>query len=164
MVQMTGSFTQVSAEGYEDVLKALNVGFMLRKAATASTPVMTITEAGGKWNMITKTTMKSAELNFELGKEFDEETTDGRKCKTTVTVEGNKMITNQRATKAGEKDVLVIREFDDDGINYSITVDGVVSNQRFKSPLSHYYSVVWSVLGWRCILVQDDHGYLLHLQ
>merc|ERR1712212_1210847 len=105
MVLMTGSFTQVSAEGYEDVLKALNVGFMLRKAATASTPVMTITEAGGKWNMITKTT---------------------------VTVEGNKMITNQRATKPGEKDVLVIREFDDDGINYSITVDGVVSNQRFK--------------------------------
>ena len=103
-----GSFTQVSAEGYEDVLKALNVGFMLRKAATASTPVMTITEAGGKWNMITKTTMKSAELTFELGKEFDEETTDGRKCKTTVTVEGNKMITNQRATKPGEKDVLVV--------------------------------------------------------
>jgi len=129
---MTGSFTQVSAEGYEDVLKALNVGFMLRKAATASTPVMTITEAGGKWNMITKTTMKSSEISFELGKEFDEETADGRKCKTTVTVEGNKMILSQKATKPGEKDALAIREFDDDGINYTLTVEGAVSKQRFK--------------------------------
>ena len=65
MVQMTGSYTRVSEEGYEDVLKALNVGFMLRKAALASTPTMTITEAGGSWTMITKTTMKSMELKFK---------------------------------------------------------------------------------------------------
>ena len=64
MVQMTGSYTRVSEEGYEDVLKALNVGFMLRKAALASTPTMTITEAGGQWNMVTKTTMKSIDLKF----------------------------------------------------------------------------------------------------
>jgi len=132
MVQMTGSYTQVSAEGYEDVLKALNVGFMLRKAAMASTPVMTISEAGGKWNMITKTSMKSIDISFKLGEEFDEETTDGRKCKTTVTLDGNKMVTTQRNTKDGEPNVVVVREFDDDGINYSITVAGVVSNQRFK--------------------------------
>ena len=60
----SGTFTRVSEEGYEDFLKVLNVGFMLRKAAMASTPVMTITEAGGNWTMITKTTMKSVELKF----------------------------------------------------------------------------------------------------
>ena len=65
MVQMTGSYTRVSEEGYEDVLKALNVGFMLRKAALASTPTMTITEAGGSWTLVTKTTMKSMELKFK---------------------------------------------------------------------------------------------------
>ena len=31
MVQMTGTYTRVSEENYEEVLKALNVGFMLRK-------------------------------------------------------------------------------------------------------------------------------------
>ena len=41
---MTGSYTQTSNEGYEDFLKKLNVGFILRKAAMASTPVMTIAE------------------------------------------------------------------------------------------------------------------------
>ena len=41
---LTGSYTQTSNEGYEEFLKKLNVGFILRKAAMASTPVMTIAE------------------------------------------------------------------------------------------------------------------------
>ena len=98
----------MSKENYEEFLKALNVGFILRKAAMASTPVMMISEAGGKWTMVTKTTVKSIELSFCLGEEFDEDTTDGRKCKTTVTMDGNKLITNQKATKAGEKDVVAV--------------------------------------------------------
>ena len=104
----SGSYTQTSKDNYEEFLKALNVGFILRKAALASTPVMTISEAGGKWTMITKTTVKSIELNFKLGEEFEEDTTDGRKCKTTVTMDGNKLITNQKAVKAGEKDVVAV--------------------------------------------------------
>ena len=35
--------------------------------------------------MVTSTKLKSIELNFTLGVEFDETTTDGRTCKTTVT-------------------------------------------------------------------------------
>ena len=107
---LLGTYTQVSSENYEEFLKALNVGFIIRKAALASTPVMSISEAGGKWTMITKTTVKSIELNFELGKEFEETTTDGRKCKTTVTMDGNKLITNQKATKSGDKDVVAVCE------------------------------------------------------
>merc|ERR1712111_78697 len=121
-----------SNEGYEDLLKKLNVGFILRKAAMASTPVMTIAEDGGKWTMITKTTVKSIELNFELGKEFEETTTDGRKCKTTVTMDGNKLITNQKATKSGDKDVVAVREFDDEGLTMKTTCEGVTATQRYK--------------------------------
>merc|ERR1712018_1109062 len=131
MVQITGSYTRVSEEKYEDLLKALNVGFMLRKAAMASTPVMTITNDGGNWTMVTKTTMKSVELKFKLGEEFDEETTDGRKCKTTVTMDGNKLVTNQKA-QGGGKDALAVREFSDDGVVMTITVDGVSCKQVFK--------------------------------
>ena len=61
---LPGTYTQTSAEGYEDFLKALGVGFILRKAALASTPVMTIAEEGGNWTMITKTSMKGIELKF----------------------------------------------------------------------------------------------------
>merc|ERR550519_2321299 len=107
MVQITGNYTQISNEGYEDFLKALGVSFLLRKAAMASTPVMT-----------TKTSMKSIELKFRLGEEFEEDTTDGRHCKTTVTLEGNTMTTKQKATKGGQKDV---QEFTDDGISLTMS-------------------------------------------
>merc|ERR1712212_155907 len=132
MVQITGSYTQTSNEGYEEFLKKLNVGFILRKAAMASTPVMTIAEEGGNWTMITKTTVKSIELRFRLGEEFEETTTDGRKCKTTVSLAGNKMTTSQKATKAGEKDVTVVRSFDDGGITVTLTCEDVVCTQKYS--------------------------------
>merc|ERR1711897_5247 len=72
MAPITGTYTQVSSEKYEEFLKALGVGFILRKAALASTPVMTISEDGGNWTMVTKTTVKSIELKFRLGEEFEE--------------------------------------------------------------------------------------------
>merc|ERR1712128_365431 len=128
----TGNYTQTSKENYEDFLKALNIGFILRKAAMASTPVMSITEEGGHWTMTTRTSLKAIELKFKLGEEFEEDTTDGRKCKTTVTMEGNKLITNQKATKAGEKDVVAVRNFNDDGLTMTMTCDGVTSTQKFK--------------------------------
>merc|ERR1712032_782097 len=100
MAPITGTYTQVSCEKYEEFLKALGVGFILRKAALASTPVMTISEEGGNW--------------------------------TVVTLEGNTMTTTQNATKAGEKNVAVVREFNDEGLTYKATCDGVTSTQKFK--------------------------------
>merc|ERR1712116_4240 len=105
MAPITGTYTQVSCEKYEEFLKALGVGFILRKAALASTPVMTISEEGGNWTMVTKTA---------------------------VTLEGNTMTTTQNATKAGEKNVVVVREFNDEGLTYKATCDGVTSTQKFK--------------------------------
>merc|ERR1712215_91090 len=98
MVQMTGTYTQVSSENYEEFMKALNVGYLLRKAALASTPVMTITEDNGVWNIVTKTSMKSMELTFKLGEEF----------------------------------VTAVREFTDDGLTYSTSVDDVTATQVYK--------------------------------
>ena len=78
-----GKYTRTNAEQYEEFLKvrsgpcfcsrsrieliqALDVGILLRKAATYSTPVMEITEADGTWNIKTSTTLKSMELKFKV--------------------------------------------------------------------------------------------------
>ena len=37
-----GKFERTDAENYDELLKALDVNFLLRKAATASTPVMEV--------------------------------------------------------------------------------------------------------------------------
>ena len=64
MVQFTGNYTQTYNENYDEFLKALNVGFILRKAANASTPEMIITEEDGDWTRVTKTILKTMEVKF----------------------------------------------------------------------------------------------------
>ena len=64
MVQFTGNYTQTYNENYDEFLKTLNVGFLLRKAAQASNPVMSIKEEAGNWTMTTKTIVKAMELKF----------------------------------------------------------------------------------------------------
>ena len=42
------------------------MNFLLRKAATVSTPVMEVSEEGGVWNIKTSTTLKTMELKFKV--------------------------------------------------------------------------------------------------
>ena len=50
------------------MLQELDVNFLLRKAATASTPVVEISEEGGVWNIKQSTTLKTIELKFKVFK------------------------------------------------------------------------------------------------
>merc|ERR1712203_252529 len=129
MVQMTGTFTRTSEEGYENFLKELNVGFMLRKAAMASTPVMTISETGGNWTMITKTTMKSVELKFRLGGVRGDD--DGREEVQHHRHHGGRQPRHQ-AEGDGCKDVTAERKFTDDGLTITMTCGNVSSKQVYK--------------------------------
>ncbi len=133
MVKFEGKYTRSKCEDYEAFLNELGVGFLLRKAATISTPVMVITqEDGGKWKIVTSTTLKSMEMTFVLGEEFEETTTDGRNCKTTVTQEGDNVWKTAQIDTKGKKDVHVTRVFSDDGIDVEMKCGSVVSKQFYK--------------------------------
>lgn len=56
---------------------------MLRKVAVAaaSKPHVEIRQDGEQFYIKTSTTVRTTEINFRIGEEFDEETVDGRKCK-----------------------------------------------------------------------------------
>lgn len=56
---------------------------MLRKVAVAaaSNPHVEIRQDGEKFYIKTSTSVRTTEINFQVGEEFDEETVDGRKCK-----------------------------------------------------------------------------------
>ncbi len=47
-MSFVGKYERTSATGYEDFLKALDVNFLLRKAATVSTPVMEVRRTNGE--------------------------------------------------------------------------------------------------------------------
>merc|ERR1712123_153241 len=134
MEAFKGKFERVSAENYEELLKVLDVNFLLRKAATVSNPVMEITEEGGTWTIKTSTTLKSMETKFKLGSTFDETTPDGREVSSLVSFEGGKIVSIQTAKKAGVKSTKATRELNGNELIYTISVEGsdLVSTQKFK--------------------------------
>ena len=133
MVQFAGKYKRVKEENYDAFLSKVGVSFVLRKAATASTPSMEITDlGGGKWKIVTSTTLKSMTVEFEMGKPYDETAADGREVTTTATQDGNTWTIVQKAKKAGEKDVKVIREFNDKGIDVQYICEDVISKQVFE--------------------------------
>merc|ERR1711862_198947 len=135
MEAIKGKYERTSADKYEEFLKALDVNFLLRKAATVSTPVMEITEDGGVWTITTSTTLKTMELKFKLGEEFDETTPDGRDVTAVVNLEGGKIVTVQKAKKEGQKSTRSVREMNGtDELIYTMTIDGhdLQCVQKFK--------------------------------
>ncbi|KAK1802232.1 hypothetical protein P4O66_021898, partial [Electrophorus voltai] len=65
------------------------VNAMLRKVAcaAASKPLVEIRQNGEQFYIKTSTTVRTTEINFKIGEEFNEETVDGRKCKSLATWE-----------------------------------------------------------------------------
>merc|ERR1712113_853790 len=100
-----GKYDRVSADKYDEFLKELGVNMLLRKAATASSPVFEVTydTDSETWSFKTSTMLKSMELKFKLDEEFDEKSPDGRDVKAKVTKEGDSFISIQNAVKEGEK-------------------------------------------------------------
>lgn len=56
---------------------------MLRKiaVAAASKPAVEIKQEGDTFYIKTSTTVRTTEINFNIGEEFEEQTVDGRPCK-----------------------------------------------------------------------------------
>jgi len=130
-----GTYERFANENGEDVLKALNVNWLLRKAANVSTPVMKVTEENGVWTINTSTILKSMELKFRLGEQFDDTSPDGRQVTSVVTHDDDKLICVQKAKKEGEASTKSVRQFSDDGCVLTLTIDGIddlVCVQRFK--------------------------------
>ena len=66
MEAFKGKYTRTSAEKYEEFLKEMNVSYLLRKAATISTPTLEVSESDGVWTIKTSTTLKTMELKFKV--------------------------------------------------------------------------------------------------
>lgn len=65
------------------VCASSGVNAMLRKmaAAAAAKPHVEIKQDGERFYIRTSTTIRTTEIDFVVGEEFNEETVDGRKCK-----------------------------------------------------------------------------------
>ncbi|KAB7494246.1 Fatty acid-binding protein [Armadillidium nasatum] len=79
MSKILGSYVLESSDNFDNFMKALGIGLVTRTMANKTSPTIIFTEKGGVYTMQTVSTFKSYDINFRLGEEFDELSSDGRK-------------------------------------------------------------------------------------
>lgn len=83
------------------------------------------------YTVTTKSSVKSHETSFQLGKEFDEVTLYDTKVKSIVTLEGDKMVHKQ--TDSNGLVCSIVREINSKGQQFvTITADGVQATRLYN--------------------------------
>ncbi|XP_048375652.1 cellular retinoic acid-binding protein 1 isoform X1 [Sphaerodactylus townsendi] len=104
MPNFAGTWKMRSSENFDELLKVLGVNAMLRKVAVAaaSKPHVEIRQDGDQFYIKTSTTVRTTEINFKVGESFEEETVDGRKCRSLATWENENKIYCKQTLLEGE--------------------------------------------------------------
>ncbi|XP_037078105.1 sodium/calcium exchanger regulatory protein 1-like [Pollicipes pollicipes] len=129
MVTYNGEYKLASSDKFDEVMKAMGVGLITRKAANAATPVITVTTDGIHWKLRQVTSFKTHEQEFDIGAEQEMTTPDGRKVTSVVTKDGDTL--TEKQTGGGKVSTLV-RKFTDDAIEMTVSCDDVVCTRVYK--------------------------------
>ncbi|KAJ1181787.1 hypothetical protein NDU88_006986 [Pleurodeles waltl] len=138
MPDFAGTWRMKSSEHFDELLKALGVNAMLRKVAgaAASKPHVEIRQDGDRFYIKTSTTVRTTEINFKIGEEFNEETVDGRKCKSLATWETeNKIYCKQTLVEGTGPKTYWSRELVNDELILTFGADDVVCTRIYIFPM-----------------------------
>lgn len=109
MEAFVGSWQMTKSEGFDDVMKALGVGFLARVAGNTLKPKLVFSaNPDGTFTMESVSTFKTTKCTFTLGEEFDETTPDGRAVRSRVTLDG----TTMRHVQVGDKKTIIDRSIE----------------------------------------------------
>ncbi|KAH9420626.1 fatty acid-binding protein-like [Dermatophagoides pteronyssinus] len=129
MVQFEGKYQLESSENFDEFLKELGVGFILRNLAKTTKPTIEVVKDGDYWVIKTHTSLKTTEIRFKIDEEFDESRMDGKTVKTVVVMDGdNTMVQTQK----GDKEVKIIREFSETHLKTTCIVGEITSVRVYK--------------------------------
>jgi hypothetical protein len=130
MEAFIGKWKMESSDNFEEYLKAVGIGMATRKMAASTKPNNIISaEPNGVYNIRSESSFKTTDLKFKLGEEFEEHMADGRKAKTTISLEGGKLIQDQKA----DHHSIITRELTDDNtLVTKFTANGVTCTRTFK--------------------------------
>ncbi|XP_004705084.1 fatty acid-binding protein, heart [Echinops telfairi] len=124
-----GTWRLVDSKNFDDYMKSLGVGFATRQVANMTKPTTIIEVNGENITVKTQSTFKNTEISFKLGVEFDETTADDRKVKSTVTLDGGKLVHTQKWD--GQVTTLV-RELSDGKLILTLSHGSVVSTRTYE--------------------------------
>ncbi|GCB62098.1 fatty acid binding protein 7, brain, b [Scyliorhinus torazame] len=124
-----GTWKLVESDNFDAYMKALGVSFATRQVGNVTKPTIIISKEEDKVVLKTQSTFKNTEINFKLGEEFDETTPDDRNCKTTVTLNGDKLVHVQ---KWDGKETTFAREIKDGKMVMTLTFDDIVAVRTYE--------------------------------
>ncbi|KAM5249098.1 fatty acid-binding protein, heart isoform 2-T2 [Ctenodactylus gundi] len=124
-----GTWKLVDSKNFDDYLKSLGVGFTTRQVASMTKPTTIIEKKGDTIILKTHSTFKNMEISFQLGVEFDETTADDRKVKSTVTLDGGKLVHVQ---KWNGQETTLVREINDGKLILTLTHGSAVSVRTYE--------------------------------
>ncbi|XP_048018817.1 retinol-binding protein 1 isoform X1 [Megalobrama amblycephala] len=130
-VDMNGYWKMTSNENFDEYMEALDVNLVIRKIASYLVFDKEIVQNGDHFNIKTLTTFRNYHMEFDVGKEFEEDLigVDDRKCMTTVNWEGDKLVCVQKGEKEGRGWTQWVKG---DELHVEMRVCGVVCKQVFK--------------------------------
>merc|ERR1712203_482771 len=91
--------------------KRLGVGLVTRKLGNKSPPTVTITEEAGEFTFKQESLVKTSEIKFKIGQEFDELTADGCQVKSLMTLKAPNVMVHEMKGTNGGKDSVCVRKF-----------------------------------------------------
>ncbi|XP_060707952.1 nicotinamide/nicotinic acid mononucleotide adenylyltransferase 1 [Hemiscyllium ocellatum] len=96
-----GTWNIISNDNFESYMQALDIDFATRKVANLLSPQKIIEQKGDSFIIKTISTFRNYEVQFTVGKEFEENTKglDNRKCQSLVTWDNNKLVCVQKGEK-----------------------------------------------------------------
>jgi len=124
-----GTWNLKSSDKFDEYMKELGVGFATRKVGGMTKPTTIISMDGDTVTVKTVSSIKTTEINFKLGEEFDETTADDRKVKSIVTVEDGKLVHIQRWDG---KETSLVREVSGNSLVLTLTLGNVVCTRNYE--------------------------------
>nr|XP_055059115.1 retinol-binding protein 1 [Misgurnus anguillicaudatus] len=128
---MNGYWKMTSNGNFDEYMEALDVNIVIRKIASYLIFDKEIVQNGDHFNIKTLTTFRNYHMEFDVGKEFEEDLTgiDDRKCMTMVTWEGDKLVCVQKGEKEGRGWTQWVKG---DELHVEMQACGVVCKQVYK--------------------------------
>ncbi|XP_022907160.1 myelin P2 protein isoform X2 [Onthophagus taurus] len=119
-----------SSDNFDNYMKAMGVGLMTRKVGATVSPVVELKKEGDTYVLTSTSTFKNMTTKFQPGVEFDDETADGRKVKSIITIAGD-TITEVQTDQNGKVSTIE-RTFSDQEIKMVLKVDDVICTRVYK--------------------------------
>ena len=105
---------------------------LTRKLGNQSKPLVTISQEGEEWTFKQESLVKTSEVKFSMGKQFEEVTADGRKVLTTNSVVAPNTLLQEMLGTGGGKDSVCTREFTAEKMKCVCSVDDIVTTRWYQ--------------------------------